>query len=178
MIRISTSEEKSGRNLNRQSGLKSKIKWDRLRKGRQREPFRDHKSRIHCNHRPAEFRKKSVGMKLAGVSKKAQTTRQVIRGILTESRGQIVYLDTPGFHTPKDPLGKYMIREVAKTFIDADLFYFMVDPKLPGQMDLALLDWLKTESAAVGEKWKPGGKTTDLNKNQAKIPEKKPVFRS
>jgi len=117
-----------------------------------------------------------VGMKLAGVSKKAQTTRQVIRGILTESRGQIVYLDTPGFHTPKDPLGKYMIREVAKTFIDADLFYFMVDPKLPGQMDLALLDWLKTESAAVGEKWKPGGKTTDLNKNQAKIPEKKPVF--
>ncbi|HLD56091.1 MAG TPA: GTPase, partial [Candidatus Omnitrophota bacterium] len=43
-----------------------------------------------------------TGVKLAAISKKPQTTRQVIRGILTESRGQAVFLDTPGFHKPKD----------------------------------------------------------------------------
>lgn len=93
-----------------------------------------------------------VGVKLAGVSPKPQTTRQVVRGIVTDdAKGQIVFLDTPGFHRPKDSLGKFMVREVRKTFLDADLFYFMVNPEMPQAIDLELLSELRNEIEA-GEK--------------------------
>ncbi len=86
-----------------------------------------------------------IGTKLAGVSKKAQTTRRVIRGILTEQRGQIVFLDTPGFHRPKDSLGRFMLRQATGTFLEADLFYFMVDPVAPVDGDLELIARLREE---------------------------------
>ena len=87
-----------------------------------------------------------VGSKIAAVSKKPQTTRQVIRGILTEPRGQIVFLDTPGFHKPKDSLGKFMVREATKTLGDADLFYFMADPSFPDVSDFELLEHIRSEN--------------------------------
>ena len=80
-----------------------------------------------------------TGVKLAAISKKPQTTRQVIRGILTESRGQAVFLDTPGFHKPKDSLGRFMVREAAKTFVEADLFYWLAEPELPRHEDFEFL---------------------------------------
>ena len=84
-----------------------------------------------------------VGAKLAAVSKKPQTTRQVIRGILTERRGQVVFLDTPGLHRPKNYLGKFMIREATKTFYEADLFYWMVEPVPPRDENFEFLRELK-----------------------------------
>src|SRR3990167_5297672 len=77
-----------------------------------------------------------IGTKLAAVSKKPQTTRQIVRGILTEPRGQIVFLDTPGLHKPKDHLGRFMVREATKTFLDADLLYWLVEPTPPTSADL------------------------------------------
>jgi len=71
-----------------------------------------------------------VGEKLAGVSAKPQTTRGVVRGILTRPQGQMVFLDTPGFHDPHDFLGSWMLKEVEKSIKDADLLYLMV---LPGK---------------------------------------------
>ncbi|MBI1978282.1 MAG: GTPase Era [Candidatus Omnitrophica bacterium] len=85
-----------------------------------------------------------IGAKLAAVSKKPQTTRQVVRGILTEPRGQIVFLDTPGLHEPKDKMGKFMVREASKTFYDADLFYWMAEPTLPTSSDVAILEELRS----------------------------------
>lgn len=73
-----------------------------------------------------------VGEKLAGVSPKPQTTREVIRGIVTRPGGQIIFVDTPGLHDPRDPLGKWMVREAHKTFAASDLLYWMV---LPGKRD-------------------------------------------
>ncbi len=70
-----------------------------------------------------------VGTKIAGVSPKPQTTRGVVRGILTQPEGQILFLDTPGVHNPKDLLGDWMIREVEKTLEEADLIYWMVLPE-------------------------------------------------
>src|SRR5512140_1919778 len=79
-----------------------------------------------------------VGEKLAGTSAKPQTTRDVVRGILTVTdgatvqspyRGQIIFLDTPGVHQPKDALGEGMVRDVHQSLSDADLLYWMVYPK-------------------------------------------------
>lgn len=76
-----------------------------------------------------------VGERLAAVSKKPQTTRGVIRGILTTKEGQAVFLDTPGFHKPRDPLGNWMIGEIHRSIQDADLIYWMVFPELPEAED-------------------------------------------
>ena len=45
-----------------------------------------------------------INQKISIVSDKAQTTRNTVRGILTEENSQIVFLDTPGVHTPKNML--------------------------------------------------------------------------
>lgn len=86
-----------------------------------------------------------LGTKLAAVSKRPQTTRQVVRGIHTEPRGQIVFLDTPGLHEPKDQLGRFMVREAAKTFGDSDLFFWMVEPKIQKDHEIKLINSLKLE---------------------------------
>src|SRR3990167_2543717 len=84
-----------------------------------------------------------IGAKLAAVSQKPQTTRQVIRGILTEPRGQVVYLDTPGLHRPKDQLGRFMMREAQSTFMDADVIYWMTEPRRPDEAEREFLQQLR-----------------------------------
>ena len=51
-----------------------------------------------------------VGEKVAIVSNRPQTTRNRIMGIYTEKDAQIVFLDTPGLHTPRTRLGEYMMK--------------------------------------------------------------------
>lgn len=80
-----------------------------------------------------------VGEKLAGVSRKPQTTRQTIRGILTQKKGQAVFLDTPGFHQPHDRLGEWMLGEIRRALEGSDLIYWMVFPRLPDAEDRRLL---------------------------------------
>ena len=50
-----------------------------------------------------------LGEKVAIVSNKPQTTRNCIRGILTEGEDQFVFFDTPGIHRPQNSLGDYMV---------------------------------------------------------------------
>ena len=54
-----------------------------------------------------------VGQKIAIVTSKPQTTRNRIKGIVTRSDGQIVFIDTPGLHEGKTALNRQMMREVA-----------------------------------------------------------------
>ena len=61
-----------------------------------------------------------VGEKVAIVSKKPQTTRNRISGILTTGEDQFVFLDTPGVHTPRTKLGNYMVNTVNDTLGGAD----------------------------------------------------------
>lgn len=68
-----------------------------------------------------------VGEKVAIVSDKPQTTRFKIRGIVTEERGQIVIVDTPGFHKPKDALGEVLNSHVVSVLNDVDAVCFFVD---------------------------------------------------
>lgn len=76
-----------------------------------------------------------VGQKLAIVTPKPQTTRDPIRGILTANDAQIVFIDTPGLHVPRDFLGRYMVRGARRSFGEADLVYLMVTPGGAGDED-------------------------------------------
>ena len=68
-----------------------------------------------------------VGQKVAIVSRKPQTTRNRILGILTQSDAQIIFVDTPGIHRPLHKLGEYMVQTARKAIPDADVLLFMVD---------------------------------------------------
>lgn len=65
--------------------------------------------------------------KLAIVSDKPQTTRHTIRAVINHDGAQIVMIDTPGLHKPKDGLGKRLNLKVRQTMADVDVVLFMVD---------------------------------------------------
>ncbi len=68
-----------------------------------------------------------LGQKLLIMSDKPQTTRNRIQCILTEERGQIIFLDTPGIHKPKHKLGEYMVGTAKDTLNEVDMILYMVD---------------------------------------------------
>ncbi len=90
-----------------------------------------------------------VGEKLAGVSNKPQTTRHSIRGILSRPEGQIVFLDTPGLHDPKDLLGNWMVQEAHKALEGADLIYWLVLPDNPHPYEQKILELVRGLSIPV-----------------------------
>lgn len=68
-----------------------------------------------------------VGEKISIVSKKPQTTRNKILGILTEENCQYIFVDTPGVHKDKTKLGKYMNDAAFSSAGDADGAVLMID---------------------------------------------------
>jgi len=69
-----------------------------------------------------------TGEKIAAVSKKPQTTRTKITGILTKDGDQYVFLDTPGIHNPRTKLGDIMIKEIGTAIADISCALFMTTP--------------------------------------------------
>lgn len=90
-----------------------------------------------------------IGESLAAVSRKPQTTRGVVRGILTTPEGQAIFLDTPGFYDPRDRLGEWMMSEIRKSLQSADLIYWMVLPKLPGGEEQKLISQIKGSQVPI-----------------------------
>jgi len=85
-----------------------------------------------------------LGEKIAIVSDKPQTTRNTIRGIYTEDDAQMVFMDTPGIHKPRNKLGEYMTNAAIHTFNDSEAIIFIVDDKLSaGPGDKYIVDLLK-----------------------------------
>jgi GTP-binding protein Era len=68
-----------------------------------------------------------IGQKISIVSRNPQTTRHRILGILTEPRGQIVFVDTPGIHRPEFRMNRRMQRTVTDSLRDVDHVLLMVD---------------------------------------------------
>lgn len=68
-----------------------------------------------------------VGEKVAIVSWRPQTTRNNILGILNLDDAQLVFVDTPGFHKPKNTLGDYMNKTVTTSVKDADCLLYVID---------------------------------------------------
>lgn len=84
------------------------------------------------------------GTKIAIVSDKPQTTRTRITGVLTKGEYQMVFLDTPGLHKPKNRLGDFMVKVVNETVADVDTVLLLIEPVarigIPEQM---LIDKIK-----------------------------------
>jgi len=88
--------------------------------------------------------------KVAITSAKAQTTRNVILGVYNDDQGQIVFLDTPGFHQPKDALSSMMVKSTVATLKEVDLILFMIDiTKKEKAVDQTLYDLAKQTSSPV-----------------------------
>jgi GTPase len=89
--------------------------------------------------------------KIAAVSFRPQTTRKRQMGILTLQNdlqnGQVIFIDTPGLHTPRHKLGELMNQEAEKTLEETDLILFVVDasqsPDDEDQMLFELINRLK-----------------------------------
>ena len=85
-----------------------------------------------------------VGEKVAITSSKAQTTRNAIRGIYTDDEYQIVFIDTPGIHKPKNKLGEYLTGTAISTFNEVDVILFLTDgPLSAGPGDRYILELLR-----------------------------------
>jgi len=68
-----------------------------------------------------------MGQKIAIMSDKPQTTRNKIRAVFTEERGQIIFIDTPGIHKPKSKLGSYMMNATLTSLQEVDLLLYLID---------------------------------------------------
>ena len=87
---------------------------------------------------------KLVGYKVAIVSNKPQTTRTRITGVLSEDDCQFVFLDTPGLHKPRSPLGEFMVKVVTDTVAEVDVAVLVVEPRPEvGAAEESLIEQIK-----------------------------------
>ncbi len=92
-----------------------------------------------------------LGEKIAIATDKPQTTRNAIRGIYTrmgegsEPLAQMVFIDTPGIHKPKNELGAYMTGTAVSTLREVDVILFLIDSPYagPSSGDGYILELLK-----------------------------------
>lgn len=72
-----------------------------------------------------------IGTKVAIATSKPQTTRNTIRGIFTDHKRdkQMVFLDTPGIHMPKNKLGEKLVASSRRSMRDVDLVLLLVDER-------------------------------------------------
>ena len=70
---------------------------------------------------------KILGEKVSIVSRKVQTTRMGLRGILNNNETQIIFIDTPGLFEAKTIFEKAMVENAFSNLNDADLIYFLID---------------------------------------------------
>jgi GTP-binding protein Era len=87
------------------------------------------------------------GAKISIVSPFPQTTRNRIRGILTRPEGQLVFMDTPGFHVSEKKLNRYLTDLVSVTLRDSDIILYLVDGTRPfGDEERTLLGRLRSSA--------------------------------
>ncbi|MBQ9736194.1 MAG: GTPase Era [Clostridia bacterium] len=85
-----------------------------------------------------------LGEKVAIVSKRPQTTRNRITGILTQGEDQFVFLDTPGLHRPRTKLGDFMVKTTDSAIGEADAAILVVEPReAVGDIEQTVIDRLK-----------------------------------
>jgi len=85
-----------------------------------------------------------VGEKIAIVTPKPQTTRNRILAVLNQEETQFIFIDTPGYHTPRSRLGDFMVRTVRESVADVDAIVLVVEPIAHlGEAEKALIARIK-----------------------------------
>ena len=90
-----------------------------------------------------------VGQKVAIMSPQPQTTRNKISGIYTDDQEQIVFIDTPGIHKPKNKLDDFMDKSSYSALDEVDVVLFMVEPEPAGKGDQYIAELLKKIKKSV-----------------------------
>jgi len=101
-----------------------------------------------------------VGEKVSIVTRKAQTTRSAVRGVLTKGEAQIVFVDTPGLFVPKRRLDRAMVAAAWAAAADADALALMIDARK--EADAGLSDETRAILGGLADVKKP--KLAVLNK--------------
>jgi len=92
-----------------------------------------------------------TGEKIAIMSSKPQTTRTAIKSVVTTDEYQVVFIDTPGIHRPKNKLGDYMVKSAMSTLEGVDVIVYMVEAtdKTIGYGDIKIIEILKEVKTPV-----------------------------
>lgn len=92
----------------------------------------------------SELLNKLLGRKLSIISDKPQTTRNKIIGIRNLTNSQMIFLDTPGIHSARSKLNRYMTRIALASYREVDIILFVVDDKIEvGDIDRYVLKRFK-----------------------------------
>ncbi len=87
---------------------------------------------------------------IAIVSDVSGTTRNTVQGVYNDDETQIVFIDTPGIHKPKDKLGKYLNRQSYDSLNESDVILFVVDASTGvGPGDKFIIEALKNKDIPV-----------------------------
>lgn len=91
-----------------------------------------------------------IGTKIAIISNKPQTTRNIIQGIYNDEDSQIVFVDTPGIHKPNHKLGQYLNKQAYYSIDDVDVIIMLTDVSEPlGAGDKYVIEKLKEVNKPV-----------------------------
>jgi GTP-binding protein Era len=102
-----------------------------------------------------------VGEKVSIVTRKAQTTRSTVRGVVIRGEAQIVFVDTPGLFQPKRRLDRAMVASAWGAAADADAIALLIDARKE-----TAATGLSEETAAILEALKPNRKPKALVLNK------------
>lgn len=80
-----------------------------------------------------------IGEKVAIVSSRPQTTRNRILGVITHENDQMIFLDTPGIHTPRTRLGDYMMNSVRDAMDGMDCIAVLLDVSHVSEKDTEIV---------------------------------------
>ena len=100
-----------------------------------------------------------MGQKVAIASPVAQTTRRRFRAVVNGENSQLVIVDTPGLHKPKDALGKELNKAALGELNNADVIAFLIDATKPvGRGD----EWVANHVEQANAMWFPEDMETDV----------------
>ncbi|MEC7929263.1 MAG: GTPase Era [Pseudomonadota bacterium] len=93
---------------------------------------------------------KILGQKIAITSRKPQTTRHRFLGIKTENKNQIIFVDTPGFHSgQKRALNSYMNKVASNAMRGVDIVLYVVDSLKWGDDDVSRVQSISAETIVI-----------------------------
>ena len=91
-----------------------------------------------------------TGMKVSITSPTPQTTRNKIRGIYTDSRGQLIFTDTPGFHLSEKEINRRMQDVTVSSLKDSDMIMYLLDGKrTPGKEEETIASLVSSSGVPV-----------------------------